>query len=104
MNPDEEKFSRSVIFRFVGYLGPYLRLVIGAALMGVGKFTLPLAFPLAFKYVIDVLVTSPPKLDRVMRMIDGWCSGLSRLAGHAATPANKLAALSVVMLALYALQ
>ena len=67
MNPDEEKFSKSVIFRFVGCLRPYLRLVVGAALMGVGKFTLPLAFPLAFKYVIDVLLTSPPKFDGVMR-------------------------------------
>ncbi|HXM89394.1 MAG TPA: ABC transporter ATP-binding protein, partial [Candidatus Acidoferrum sp.] len=104
MNPHEVKISNSVIFRFIGYLRPYLRLVVGAALMGVGKFTLPLAFPLAFKYVIDVLLTSPPKLDRVMSMIDGWCIGLSGLAGFAATPANKLAALSVVMLSLYALQ
>ncbi len=67
MNPDVEKFSKSVIFRFAGLLKPYLRLVVGAALMGVGKFTLPLAFPLAFKYVIDVLLSSPPKFDRIMR-------------------------------------
>jgi membrane protein DedA with SNARE-associated domain len=71
---DEVKFTRSVIFRFLGYLRPYLRLVIGAALMGVGKFTLPLAFPLAFKYVIDVLLTSPAKFDRMMLLIDRWCS------------------------------
>ena len=80
MNAHEEKFSKSVIFRFAGCLRPYLRLVIGAALMGIGKFTLPLAFPLAFKYVIDGLLTSPPKFDGMMRMIDGWCVGLSRLA------------------------
>ncbi|MFZ2062544.1 MAG: hypothetical protein WAU82_16155, partial [Candidatus Binatus sp.] len=81
MNPHEEKFSKSVIFRFAACLRPYLRLVIGAALMGVGKFTLPLAFPLAFKYVIDVLLTSPPKFDGLMRSIDGWCIGLTRLVG-----------------------
>jgi ABC-type multidrug transport system fused ATPase/permease subunit len=104
MNPDEVKISKSVIFRFVGFLKPYLNFVVGAALMGIGKFTLPLAFPLTLKYVIDVLLNSPPKFDRTMRMIDGWCVGLSRLAGHAATPTNKLAALSVVMLTLYALQ
>jgi ATP-binding cassette, subfamily B, putative efflux pump len=104
MNPDAEKFSKSVIFRFAGFIRPYLRLVVGAALMGVGKFTLPLAFPLAFKYVIDVLLSSTPKLDGLMRMIDGWCAGLTGLAGYAATPADKLTALSVVMLALYALQ
>src|ERR1700683_5013536 len=101
MNPHEVKISNSVIFRFIGYLRPYLRLVAGAALMGVGKFTLPLAFPLAFQYVIDVLLSSPPKFDSVMRLIDGWCVGLSGLAHIAATPTNKLAALSVVMLALY---
>src|SRR5580700_1793323 len=104
MNAHEEKFSKSVIFRFAGCLRHYLRLVIGAALMGVGKFTLPLAFPLAFKYVIDVLLTSPPKFDAMMRTIDGWCVGLSRLGGYSPTPTNKLAALSLVMLTLYALQ
>jgi len=104
MKPDAEKFSKSVIFRFLGFIKPYLRLVVGAALMGVGKFTLPLAFPLAFKYVIDVLLTSPAKLDRLMRMIDGWCAGLTHLAGYPATSANKLCALSAVMLTLYALQ
>ena len=104
MNLGEEKFTRSVIFRFAGYLKPYTRFVVGAALMGIGKFTLPLAFPLAFKYVIDDLLTSPPKLDSMTRMIDGWCVGLAALAGYSATSTNKLAALSIVMLTLYALQ
>ena len=104
MDPNAEKISRSVIFRFIRFLRPYLRLVVGAALMGVGKFTLPLAFPLVFKYVIDVLLASPPKFDSVMRMIDHLCVGLSGLAGCAATPTVKLAALSVVMLVLYGVQ
>ena len=104
MNPDEVKISKPVIFRFVGFVKPYLNFVVGAALMGIGKFTLPLAFPFAFKYVIDGLLTSPPKFDHITRMIDGWCIGLSGFAGYSITPTNKLAALSVVMLALYALQ
>ncbi len=104
MDPNAEKISRSVIFRFIRFLRPYLRLVVGAALMGVGKFTLPLAFPLVFKYVIDVLLASPPKFDSVMRVIDHLCVALSGLAGYAATPTVKLAALSVVMLALYGVQ
>ena len=45
--------------------------------MGIGKFTLPLAFPLVFKYVIDVLLTSPPKFDAVMRTIDRLCVDLA---------------------------
>ena len=104
MNPNEVKISKSVIFRFVGFVKPYLNFVVGAALMGIGKFTLPLAFPFAFKYVIDGLLTSPPKFDHITRMIDRWCIGLSGFAGYSITPTNKLAALSVVMLALYALQ
>ena len=65
---------------------------------------MPLAFPLVFKYVIDVLLASPPKFDSVMRVIDHLCVALSGLAGYAATPTVKLAALSVVMLALYGVQ
>ncbi|HEV2171615.1 MAG TPA: ABC transporter ATP-binding protein [Candidatus Binatus sp.] len=104
MDPDEVKFSKSVIIRFVGCVRPHLRLVVGAALMGIGKFTLPLAFPLAFKYVIDVLLTTPPKFDRMMLAIDHWCTGLSQMAGDVPTSTSKLAALSAVMLALYGLQ
>ena len=104
MNPHEENFSRSVIFRFAQYLKPYARFVVGAALMGVGKFTLPLTAPIVFKYVIDVLLSSPPKFDAAMRLIDRWCVELSSLAGYPATPTTKLAALSIVMLALYGVQ
>jgi ATP-binding cassette, subfamily B, putative efflux pump len=104
MEANQEKSSQSVVFRFLGCIKPHLRLVVGAALMGVGKFTLPLAFPLAFKYVIDVLVASPAKFDNITRVIDRWCAGLVGLAGHHSTPTSKLAALSIVMLVLYALQ
>ncbi len=72
--------------------------------MGIGKFTLPLAFPLAFKYVIDVLLSSPAKLDRFNLLIDHWCSALAHLAGYSASPVHKLAALSVAMLVLYVAQ
>ena len=96
--------SRSPLVRFLSYVKPQMRLVIGSALMGVGKFTLPLAFPLAFKYIVDALLTSPPKLDGVSLIIDRWCIGLCHVAGLGATPEDKLAALSVVLLALYAIQ
>jgi ATP-binding cassette, subfamily B, putative efflux pump len=104
MEPNQEKISHSVAFRFLGYVKPHLKLVVGAALMGIGKFTLPLAFPLAFKYVVDVLLASPAKFDTITRLIDGWCIALTKFGGVAATPTSKLAALSIVMLALYALQ
>src|SRR5260221_14518257 len=102
MDSNEVGFSRSPLIRFLSLVRPHLRLVIGAALMGIGKFTLPLAFPLAFKYVVDVLLTTPAKLDWATHAIDSWCIELSHFAGYPATPTSKLAMLSVVMLTLYA--
>jgi ABC-type multidrug transport system fused ATPase/permease subunit len=96
--------SRSPLVRFFAYVKPQMRFVFGSAMMGVGKFTLPLAFPLAFKYIVDVLLTSPPKSDGVSRVVDRWCVGLCHLAGLGATPQDKLAALSLALLTLYAIQ
>ncbi len=81
-----------------------MRFVVGSALMGVGKFTLPLAFPLAFKYIVDVLLASQPKVDGISRVIDRGCINLCHLTGLAATPQGKLAALNIVLLLLYAIQ
>lgn len=97
-------FSRSPLLRFFSYVKPQLRFVVGSALMGIGKFTLPLAFPLAFKYIVDVLLTSPPKLEGVSLIIDHWCSVLCGLAGWTVTSPHKLAVLNMALLAIYALQ
>jgi subfamily B ATP-binding cassette protein MsbA len=83
---------------------PNLRFVVGAALMGIGKFTLPLAFPLAFKYVIDVLLSAHSKLNGTNLIIDNWCTHLAHAIGLGATNEVKLAALSIAMLALYSIQ
>ena len=104
MDPHPVSFRRQPLVRFLACVRPQLKLVVAAALMGVGKFTLPLAFPFAFKYVVDVLLSSPPKADRVDRIIDGWCSGVASLIGLSATAQGKLAALSLVMLLIYVLQ
>ncbi|MGH7932464.1 MAG: ABC transporter ATP-binding protein [Candidatus Binataceae bacterium] len=104
MDWNEVESARSPLIRFLSLVRPYRRLVVGAALMGVGKFTLPLAFPLAFKYIIDVLLASRPKLDRIDLVIDHCCAGLTRLAGMTPDVEHKLAALSAALLLLYALQ
>src|SRR5207244_11608077 len=96
--------SRSPLTRFLSFVRPHLGLVVGAALTGIGKFTLPLAFPLAFRYVIDVLLASQPKLDGINLLIDRWCVGLAHAARMTPTAEHKLAALSAVLLLLYALQ
>jgi len=95
---------RHPLIRFLACVRPQLTLVISAALMGVGKFTLPLAFPFAFKYVIDVLLPSHPQPDHIDRVIDGWCTGVASLTGLGVTAQGKLAALSLAMLLIYVLQ
>jgi ABC-type multidrug transport system fused ATPase/permease subunit len=104
MDSNEVGASRSPLIRFLSLVRPHLRPVVGAALMGIGKFTLPLAFPLAFKYIVDVLLASQPKLDRIDLMIDRWCAGLSHMAGMTPDAEHKLAALSAALLLLYVLQ
>ncbi len=104
MDSNEVSGSRSPLIRFLSFVRPHLGLVIGAALTGIGKFTLPLAFPLAFKYIIDVLIASQPKLDGINLMIDRWCAGLAHVARMTPTAEHKLAALSAALLLLYALQ
>jgi len=96
--------SRFPFFRFFAFVRPQLGLVIGAALTGIGKFTLPLVFPLAFKYIIDVLLASQPRIDAVNRVLDHYCIGLVKMVGVMPTASSKLAALSATLLALYLLQ
>src|ERR1700687_1129285 len=104
MDSHPSSTHRHPLVRFIGCVRPQLALVISAALMGVGKFTLPLAFPFAFKYVVDVLLTSQPKPDHIDLMIDRWCIGFAHLIGLGATALGKLAALSLVMLLIYMMQ
>ncbi len=96
--------SMHPLLRFLSYLRPHARLVVGAALTGIGKFTLPLAFPLAFRYVVDVLVASHPHPDAISGTIDHWCATVSSLLGLGTAVQGKLAALSIVLLLLYTLQ
>lgn len=92
------------LVRFLACVRPQLALVFSAALMGVGKFTLPLAFPFAFKYVVDVLLQTHPTPDRIDRVIDGWCNAAAQMTGLGATAQGKLATLSLVMLLIYVMQ
>jgi ATP-binding cassette, subfamily B, putative efflux pump len=104
MDSGRVRFSNRPLIRFLAFARPHLKLVIGAALMGIGKFTLPLAFPLAFKYVADVLVALQPNLTGINLTIDRWCAALAHSTGLSQTPQSKLAVLSISLLLLYALQ
>src|SRR5579884_1317496 len=94
----------SPLIRFLSFLRPHLRLVVGAALMGVGKFTLPLAFPLAFKYIVDVLLMAKPAVGGSDRFIDRACVAIAHFLGIQAAAQDKLAILSAVLLILYCVQ
>jgi len=96
--------GNSPTLRFLSYVRPHLWLVAGGSVMGILKFVLPLAFPLAFKYVFDVLLVPQPRLERVNALIDRWCLELGHALGLAPTAAGKLAALSISLAALFLVQ
>jgi len=91
-------------FRFLGYVRPHLWLVAGGSVMGILKFGLPLAFPLAFKYVFDVLLVPQPRMERVNRLIDGWCVALASLLHLGAGATGKLEALTAGLFVLFIFQ
>ncbi len=104
----ERLFDRLVpptaLARFLGYVRPHLWLVAGGSVMGILKFTLPLAFPLAFKYVFDVLLVPQPHPERLNQMIDRWCSALAAILHFGAGSAAKLEALTAALFALFLVQ
>ena len=94
-------FPRTALIRFLGYVRPHLWLVAGGSVMGILKFTLPLAFPLAFKYVFDVLLVPQPRIEKVDRLIDGWCVSLASMLHLGTGSAAKLEALTAALFVLF---
>ncbi len=95
---------RWALVRFLAYVRPHLRYIAGGSGMGILKFVIPLAFPLAFKYVVDVLLVPQPHLEKVNRLIDGWCVRFAAILGQPATASGKLAALSIALMMLFVVQ
>src|SRR5579863_2037734 len=85
---------RTALVRFLGYVRPHLWLVAGGSVMGILKFTLPLAFPMAFKYVFDVLLVPQPHLEHWNQRIDGWCIAIATAMHLGTGSAAKLEALT----------
>ena len=94
----------SPTLRFLTYVRPHLWLVAGGSVMGILKFVLPLAFPLAFKYVFDVLLVPQPKREPVNALMDRWCVAIDRALRIEPSAAGKLEALSIALLALFMVQ
>lgn len=114
------QFKHRPLVRFLGYVRPHTRRALGAAVMGIAKFTLPLAFPLAFKYIVDVLLapgaSSLPgagavqagaggrPLDGIDGLIDHWCRGLAHLLGMGTSAQDRLEVLTLALFVVYVVQ
>lgn len=68
--------TRSALPRFLRYVLPHKWYIIGAAATGVLKFVIPLAFPLALKYLTDVVVARDPAAvgEATNRLLERWCT------------------------------
>ncbi|MDO8431108.1 MAG: ABC transporter ATP-binding protein [Candidatus Binatus sp.] len=97
-------FPRTALIRFLGYVRPHLWLVAGGSAMGILKFTMPLAFPLAFKYVFDVLLVPQPRIEKVDALIDRLCVSLASTLHLGAGSAAKLEALTAALFVLFFVQ
>ena len=96
--------KRSPLARFLSFVGPHMKLATAAAISGIIKFNLPLAFPLAVKYILDVLVVhshAPTGLDA---FVDRWCIAIATACGLGVSMSSKLAVLVAAMTLLMLLQ
>ena len=97
--------SSRPLVRFLRFVGPHKWLIVGAAAAGVVKFVIPLAFPLALKYLTDVVLAPHPQAlaEATNRIWDGWCDAVLRVLPELGTAnAGRLTVVGVTMLALYA--
>ena len=85
------RFKNSPLPRFLAFVRPHMKLAMAAAVMGIVKFNLPLAFPLAFKYIIDVLVVHTHKLTGLNAFMDRWCIAIASALGLSISMSSKLA-------------
>jgi len=96
--------SRPLV-RFLRFVRPHKWLIAGAAMAGVVKFVIPLAFPLALKYLTDVVLSPHPQalLESTNRLWEAWCGAvLGALPWLGSADAGRLTVVGLTMLALYA--
>jgi ABC-type multidrug transport system fused ATPase/permease subunit len=69
---------RSPLLRFLAYVAPHKWYIAGAAAMGVVKFVVPLAFPLALKYLTDVVLARDPAAvsEATNHALERWCTAV----------------------------
>jgi ABC-type multidrug transport system fused ATPase/permease subunit len=74
--------TRSPLFRFLRYVVPHKWYIAGAAGAGILKFGIPLAFPLALKFLTDVVLARDPRAvsDAANRVVERWCADVLSVA------------------------
>jgi subfamily B ATP-binding cassette protein MsbA len=96
--------GRSPLARFLGYVAPHKWYIIGAAAAGVIKFAIPLAFPLALKYLTDVVLAPDPRAvsEAPNRVVEGWCAAvLHAVPALGEGASGRLVVVGLCMLGLY---
>jgi len=70
--------TRSALLRFLAYVAPHKWYIVGAAATGVLKFVIPLSFPLALKYLTDVVLARAPTAagETTNRLVERWCASI----------------------------
>ena len=99
------KSRPSSLSRFLRYVAPHKWYIGGAAAAGVLKFVIPLAFPLALKYLTDVVLGHDPHAasETTNRAVESWCAGVLRVFPWLGTDSSgRLAVVVLSVLALYA--
>jgi len=96
--------KNSPLLRFLAFVRPHMNLAVAAAISGIIKFNLPLAFPLAVKYILDVLVVHSHQPTGLNAFVDRWCTSIATTLGFGVSMSSKLAVLVGVMTLLMLLQ
>jgi subfamily B ATP-binding cassette protein MsbA len=66
------------LWRFLSYVAPHKTLIVGAAATGCVKFLVPLTFPLALKYITDVVLMQHPAAagEPTNVFLERWCAAV----------------------------
>jgi hypothetical protein len=100
----EAAARRSPLLRFLSYVAPHKWYIAGAALTGVLKFVIPLAFPLALKYLTDVVLVRDPHAvqESTNSFFERWCVSVLHAAPRLGEGASgRIMVVGLSMLVLY---
>lgn len=92
------------LWRFLSYVAPHKWLIVGATAAGCLKFLIPLLFPLALKYITDVVLMQHPDAvsEPTNRFIERWCMAVIGALPLQDSSSGRLFVVAGTLLLLYA--